>query len=208
MLFRKVDAHTAHHLYHECLKGDLMRDRTVILVSHHVQLCSPGASYIVTLDNGHITYSGDADSFKSSGIMASLVQSDDAAGKAEAATDEEQEHHPEPKKIEELPSKSASMITMDSEVDDDGSPSSETSSTLAASSEVDSKVAGKKKAARKLIEEEKRAVGRIGREIWMTYFTAIGGKIYWVLFLLAIGLAAVTPALENGWLRYVPSILL
>ena len=47
-----VDAHTAHHLYFECLKGDLMRGRTVILVSHHVQLCAPGASYIVALDNG------------------------------------------------------------------------------------------------------------------------------------------------------------
>ena len=41
-----VDAHTAHHLYHSCLKGPLMKDRTVVLVSHHVALTAPGAAYI------------------------------------------------------------------------------------------------------------------------------------------------------------------
>lgn len=52
-----------------------MRGRTVILVSHHVQLCAPGASYIVALDNGRVQFSGDRDAFKSSGVMAKLVQS-------------------------------------------------------------------------------------------------------------------------------------
>ena len=42
-----VDAHTAHHLFERCIKGDLMRGRTVVLVSHHVQLCAPDAKYIV-----------------------------------------------------------------------------------------------------------------------------------------------------------------
>ena len=43
-----VDAHTAHHLFEKCIKGDLMRGRTVVLVSHHVQLCAPDAKYIVS----------------------------------------------------------------------------------------------------------------------------------------------------------------
>lgn len=47
-----VDAHTAHHLFEKCIKGNLMRGRTVILVSHHVQLCAPDAKYIV----GQITF--------------------------------------------------------------------------------------------------------------------------------------------------------
>ncbi len=154
-----VDAHTAHHLYHECLKGELMTGRTVVLVSHHVQLCCPGASYIVTLDNGRVAYSGDSEGFKSSGVLASLVQSDAAVG---AAVDTKEE--PEVKVIEELPSKAASMRTLSGGSDDDASPSpdSEASSTIAASSDADVKVPGKK-SARKLIEEEKRAVGRIGK---------------------------------------------
>jgi ABC-type branched-subunit amino acid transport system ATPase component len=31
----------------------------VILVSHHVQLCFTGASYIVALDDGHLLFAGD-----------------------------------------------------------------------------------------------------------------------------------------------------
>jgi hypothetical protein len=42
-----VDAHTALHIYDRCLKGPLLAGRTVVLISHHVQLCVPGASYIV-----------------------------------------------------------------------------------------------------------------------------------------------------------------
>ncbi|KAL0069222.1 hypothetical protein AAF712_003585 [Marasmius tenuissimus] len=65
-----VDAHTAHHLYHECLKGDLMKGRTVILVSHHVQLCAAGADYIVALDNGRVRFQGDYTTFQGSGVMS------------------------------------------------------------------------------------------------------------------------------------------
>jgi len=52
-----------------------MRGRTVILVSHHVQLCAPGASYIVALDNGRVQFQGTVIRFKTSGVMNGLVQS-------------------------------------------------------------------------------------------------------------------------------------
>ncbi|KAG8938967.1 hypothetical protein FRC00_014283, partial [Tulasnella sp. 408] len=42
-----VDAETAQHIFEHALKGPLMKGRTVILVSHHVQLCVPGAAYVV-----------------------------------------------------------------------------------------------------------------------------------------------------------------
>lgn len=43
-----VDAETAHHIFENALKGPLLRGRTVVLVSHHVQLCVPGSDYIVS----------------------------------------------------------------------------------------------------------------------------------------------------------------
>ncbi|CAK5262101.1 unnamed protein product [Mycena citricolor] len=58
-----VDSHTAHHIYHHCLTGPLMQDRTVILVSHHVQLCAPGAALVVALQDGKVAFQGDADGF-------------------------------------------------------------------------------------------------------------------------------------------------
>ncbi|KAG2195149.1 hypothetical protein INT47_006598 [Mucor saturninus] len=45
-----VDAHTAKHLHEFCLMGEYMRDRTVILVTHHVGLCLKSASYVVALE--------------------------------------------------------------------------------------------------------------------------------------------------------------
>lgn len=185
-----MDAHTAHHLYHECLKGDLMRGRTIILVSHHVQLCAPGAKYIVSLDNGRVAYAGSYDSFQNSGVLKTLVQS----GAADPVDDKEEKAV---EKVEEI---------MEESIDNGLSaeptePNSETSSTVAATtSELEAKPE-KKKAPRKLVEEEKRAVGRIGKDIWMAYIKACGGYGYWLTFACALGLAALAPVLENGWLR-------
>jgi ABC-type multidrug transport system fused ATPase/permease subunit len=68
-----VDSHTAHHIYSTCLTGPLMLNRTTILVSHHLQLCVPGAGFIVTLDNGQVVFQGDSSEFASSTIMQNLL---------------------------------------------------------------------------------------------------------------------------------------
>jgi hypothetical protein len=52
-----------------------MKGRTVIVVSHHVQLCAPGASYVVALDNRRVQFQGIRDDFRSSGVTSGLVQS-------------------------------------------------------------------------------------------------------------------------------------
>ncbi|KZT70050.1 P-loop containing nucleoside triphosphate hydrolase protein [Daedalea quercina L-15889] len=181
-----VDAHTAHHLYHECLKGDLMCGRTIILVSHHVQLCAPGANYIVALENGRVAFQGDRDAFRSSGVLNTLVQS----GAADTNDDTEETAVAD---VEEL------VLEKESS-DDNGGHSSETASTAAAS-EAEAKPEQLRKAPRKLIEEEKRAVGHISKDIWMAYINACGGHLYWVMFAVALLLAAVSPVAENGWLR-------
>lgn len=53
-----VDAHTARFLYQKCLRGDLLKDRTVVLVSHNVNLVLPSAQFIIQLANGRIQKSG------------------------------------------------------------------------------------------------------------------------------------------------------
>ena len=185
--FCAVDAHTAHHLFHECLKGDLMRGRTVILVSHHVQLCAPGAQYIVALDNGRVQYTGDYAGLQSSGVLNTLIQS---SGDDDKDDDKQ-------KKVERAVEDVAEDITLRESKD-----TSETSSTVAAATiDGELKTEKKQKAPRKLIEEEKRAVGHIGKDIWMTYLTACGSYGYWILFAGALGVAALSPVFENGWLK-------
>jgi ABC-type multidrug transport system fused ATPase/permease subunit len=49
-----VDAHTARFLYQECLRGDLLKGRTVVLVSHNVNLVLPCAKFVIQLGDGRI----------------------------------------------------------------------------------------------------------------------------------------------------------
>jgi ABC-type multidrug transport system ATPase subunit len=172
-----VDAHTAHHLYTECLKGELMRGRTVILVSHHVQLCAPGAAYVVALDNGRIQFSGSGENFAGSEVMQTLVQS--------KAAEVEDTDDPEAIADEKEPGEQ-----------------SETTSVVTAVEPADAKQEQEKKnGPRKLVEEEKRAVGRVDRKVWWTYFSAVGGLQYWLIFGLAHVAGALAPVVENSWLR-------
>ena len=183
-----VDAHTARHLFNECLKGDLMRGRTVILVSHYVQLCAPGAQYIVALDNGRVQYNGNYAGLQSSGVLSTLIQSSADHDIKQDDKQEEIEQDAEdavedtaPRKYTETPETSSPVVpaTINGEV----------------------KAEQKQKAPKKLIEEEKRAVGHIGKDIWMTYITACGSYGYWILFVCSLGLAALSPVFENGWLK-------
>src|ERR1700761_393693 len=47
-----LDTHTARWVVERCLAGSLMKNRTVILVTHNVTLVRPLASFIVELDAG------------------------------------------------------------------------------------------------------------------------------------------------------------
>lgn len=159
-----------------------MKDRTIILVSHHVQLCASGAACIVVLDNGRVQFQGDNDTFQGSDVIRTLVQSTVAD-----AADEKEE---------------AAIVETAAEAVETSEPSSETSSTIAPTSTA-SEIKVDKKPPRKLVEEEKRAVGRIGRAVWGTYFKAVGSHWYWIFFWLVFILAALSPVMENGWLKLV-----
>lgn len=184
-----------------------MRGRTIVLVSHHVQLCAPGASYVVALDNGRVQFQGGQTEFMTSDVLNTLSQS--KATNPADATEETQVVT-----IEEVVDKDEQVIgpsntsnnTENGENGEGGS--SESSSTVAPTATndegstangADAKV--EKKAPRKLIEEEKRAVGRIGKDIWLTYIKASGSAVYWSLFSVSLIVAAASPVLENWWLK-------
>lgn len=189
-LWRPVDAHTARHLYINCLKGDLMRGRTIILVSHHVQLCAPGAQYIVSLDNGRVQYSGDYSGFQRSDLLQTLVYANALADvKTNATTDS---------RADDKLAGVAEELT----VQEPGStaPSTAPSDVLTV---VDSDVKPTKKPPRKLVEDEKRAVGGINKDIWTSYLAACGSWPYWLTFAVTVGLGAAAPVFENTWLRCV-----
>lgn len=182
-----VDAHTAHHLYHTCLLGSLMKGRTVILVSHHVQLCAPNAKYIVALENGRAVFQGDYKSFTTSGVAASLVQTEEEPFRKSRDDD--------PIVLQESSMRDAIEQRIEMTLDDSDMGNSHDNTVTVKSMA--------RKAPRKLIEEEKRAVGRIGKDIWKTYIIACGRWVFWSMFGFILILSALNPVLLNGWVRYV-----
>lgn len=169
-----------------------MHGRTIILVSHHVQLCAPGAKFIVALENGQVQFQGDIDAFETSGVKDGLVQS-------ETNVKEEKE--------DDAPAIIEDVVPSPSESSNDGTElPSETSSTVATSVASDSKPK-MKKPPRKLVEEETRAVGRISKTIWKTYILAAGGLWYWIAFATIMILGALSPVAENMWLESVSTLI-
>ncbi|THC96598.1 hypothetical protein EYZ11_003938 [Aspergillus tanneri] len=51
-IFSALDVHTREHIYQYAFHGELLRRRTCILVTHHLELCLPLAKYLVRLENG------------------------------------------------------------------------------------------------------------------------------------------------------------
>ncbi|ESU08663.1 hypothetical protein FGSG_04440 [Fusarium graminearum PH-1] len=57
-IFSAVDSHVGAWIYDRCLTGDICQGRTRIIVTHHLSLVMPGASFVVELGDGGVIYSG------------------------------------------------------------------------------------------------------------------------------------------------------
>ncbi|KAJ7173895.1 hypothetical protein C8R43DRAFT_1094036 [Mycena crocata] len=79
-----VDSHTARLLFDKLLRGPLLAHRTVILVTHHVDLVISGVHYVVRMLDGRIDTQGTVEDLRAQGVLEHIAH--DAA--AEAKTDE------------------------------------------------------------------------------------------------------------------------
>ncbi|KAH8146106.1 uncharacterized protein LAJ45_09796 [Morchella importuna] len=76
-IFSAVDAHVGKHLFKNALVGNLMQDRTRILVTHHLKLCISKAKYAVSLENGVIQHSGSVEKLIQDGILKEIIAADE-----------------------------------------------------------------------------------------------------------------------------------
>ena len=174
-----VDTHTANHILHSCLKGELMRNRTAILVSHHTSLCGPASDFIVKLDNGRISLQGSGDNFlgfdsrcQSSLTLASYISQDNTPG-----------------------------VPISSEMPADDS-ASEVSACLSTTAPTMAEADGDTMAGAGSMESEKRSTGSIHWHIWTSYVGAFGGLCFWACLSVALAASAASPVIENAWLRF------
>ncbi|KAL4242609.1 hypothetical protein ABKN59_011139 [Abortiporus biennis] len=107
-----LDVHTAKWIVEKCLKGELVRGRTVILVTHNIALASPIADYVVSLDpEGKI---------RSQGSLSTALEIDQSLS-AELAKESQQIAEVDKEIDEESPDKpakkAASKLIVEEEVE-------------------------------------------------------------------------------------------
>ena len=69
--------HTAQHLVHKCLTGDLARGRTIVLVTHHVTTCLSAASYLLEIDKGRVLHQGTIPELEEQGLLVKVLEAEE-----------------------------------------------------------------------------------------------------------------------------------
>ncbi|KAH3668586.1 hypothetical protein OGAPHI_002340 [Ogataea philodendri] len=91
-----VDSHTAVHIYENCIKGNLMKGRTCLLVSHNVALTVKDADHVILMDNGRVKAQGSVGELLSQGHFAEdTIKSMQKSRSESSELDQIQEPEPE-----------------------------------------------------------------------------------------------------------------
>ncbi|KAJ7662919.1 multidrug resistance-associated ABC transporter [Mycena rosella] len=103
-----VDSHTSRFLYEKCLRGPLLANRTVILVTHHVELVLPGAHYVIRMLDGRIDTQGTVRDLRTQGVLEEItheaaveVQKEELTLPVDAVNPEVQPEAKKPRKLVE-----------------------------------------------------------------------------------------------------------
>ncbi|KAE9396473.1 hypothetical protein BT96DRAFT_996727 [Gymnopus androsaceus JB14] len=82
-----LDVHTSKWIVEKCFKGDLIRGRTVLLVTHNVVLVQPIAKFVVSIKDGRVaSQTSIEEAISSDEALAAEVEKDEEA--VERAADE------------------------------------------------------------------------------------------------------------------------
>ncbi|KAG0240918.1 hypothetical protein BGW41_006574 [Actinomortierella wolfii] len=181
-----VDAHTAEHIYTQCLIGPIMEHRTCILVTHHVRLCIATAKHLVVMNNGMIEIQGTVQELRDKGVLARIM-------------DEEEEHN--------VPPTSDDETVGDDEELGAAMNLSKPELVRRKSSAVNKKRTDREEApvpakdAKKLVQEETRQEGSVKWEIYKIYLNAVGGIPFWLVLVLSFAVARLINMGETLWVR-------
>ncbi|TFK50640.1 multidrug resistance-associated ABC transporter [Heliocybe sulcata] len=166
-----VDSHTARLLFEKLLKGPLLENRTVILVTHHVELVLPGANYLVRMLDGRIDTQGKVEELRERGLLDDIAHGSTADHKSKEAESQEE--------------KTEEQLAAEAQGED-------------AFEDVEAKVADKK--PRKLVKDEHRETGSVKWSIYKTYLKA-SSYWTWAIIAVLIVLMQVASVSEKLWIK-------
>ena len=174
-----VDSHTAKWIFHNCIRGPLMKDRTCILVTHNVQMCAPAADFVLVLENGRVSVQGPAEEVIASGKLGEEVKNKPVSAQASR-----------------VPSRVPSSV---------GEESSETAidgnGADPAAKADNAKAKKKKNDKKKDAMHEAKAEGSMKWPVLSLYLRAMGTWWFWVVTFLVFGIQQLSGVATNIWVR-------
>jgi len=178
-----VDSHTAKHLFEQAIMGNLMHNRTCILVSHNIALTVPEASLVVVMENGKIAAKGSPEQLLQSGALGEgLSQSRPASRGASTA-----------------PSRVPSNL--DQETSHLSGGHSQANGHGDGSAQADTSKKGKE--VKNFVDPrlEAKASGSVSLTTIKMYLQAMGPWYYWVFAVAGFILTQVGNVATNLWIR-------
>lgn len=182
-----VDNHTAKHLYRHCLKGTLMKGRTVIMVTHSVALCLPGSALAIALKDGKVLASGTGPEMQARGYF------DEDGGKSGTQTPQRSMSQTQAKQVEEEEVEEGQTLTVEDLTEE-----------ARATQEADMKAKQEKKALHANIETYgKGSVGFKAYKLYVYNFaTTMSGLIFfWIIYVFFFASSRITDVINANWLR-------
>jgi ABC-type multidrug transport system fused ATPase/permease subunit len=170
-----VDSHTAKWIFDYALNGQLMRNRTCILVTHNVSLTLPLAEFAVVLDNGKVVAQGTANEVITSGKL----------------TEDLTKSRPGSRGASKTPSRVPSDV---------GGEEADGEHIHGSTNGKPDGATDKKKPTSKT-QEETKAEGGVKLSIIVMYLKAMGPWYYWVGATIAFVATQLSSVSTNLWIR-------
>lgn len=168
-----VDAHTAQFIVDQCFRGSLVKGRTLVLVSHHVDLCLPAASYVVALADGRLQQACRAKDAQLASLVALTSPADSKKDLPPASPTSVTSPIDKPD--------AAQVLNTFVELQDYAVPPDEAEAPhLPEDSDLDSEQDEDDR--RVLYRAEHQATGHVGTSHYWMMITAAGGWWYWLVF--------------------------
>ncbi|OQE38966.1 hypothetical protein PENCOP_c007G03996 [Penicillium coprophilum] len=182
-IFSALDAHTGRHVFEHALTGELGRNRTRILVTHHVALCLPRTDYSVLLENGRIKYAGTIDDLRESHQLEDILREEQAAEQADLAADGD-EHE----LINDGETTLQKVISNKSYSKASTAPNTQAPNGNGVATAP----------PKKFVEDEKRETGSVRLAVYLAFLNKGGSVVYW-LMTLAVYVLFSTLLIGRSW---------
>ncbi len=173
-----VDSHTAKWIFDYALYGQLMANRTCILVTHNVSLCLPYAEFAVVLDNGKVVAQGTAAEVINSGKL----------------TEDLNKSRPGSQGASKAPSRVSSDLEGENAQGETGKTNGAVNGTLNGTKDP-------KKTVTSNSQDETKAEGGVKLSIILMYLKAMGPWYYWIGATVAFVAAQISSVSTNLWIR-------